>query len=159
MRSNLGRKTALRKIFHAAGLRLTRQRLAILRELANRSDHPDVNTLYRALKARMPRLSLFTVYRTMNALEAIGLVRRAADWNGTVRYDARLEPHAHFLCRKCGKIFNLDWSDHFRLGQGLAQNLGRVHQVDLLIHGEETDCQGTADLENLQEAAACGSLA
>lgn len=94
----------LRAAFHAGGLRLTRQRLAIYRELEGRYDHPDVERLYHAVKPRIPQISLFTVYRTMNALEGAGLVWRVATWRGHARYDANTETHMHFLCEDCGRI-------------------------------------------------------
>ena len=72
------KKGELSASFHKAGMRLTRQRLAIFRELRGRYDHPDVDTLFRAVKPRIPQISLFTVYRTMNALEAAGMVWRVA---------------------------------------------------------------------------------
>ena len=63
-----------RSLFHAAGLRLTRQRLAIYRELSSRGDHPDVDHIYKAVRPIVPKISLFTVYRTMNVMEASGLI-------------------------------------------------------------------------------------
>lgn len=94
----------MRAAFHAGGLRLTRQRLAIYRELESRYDHPDVERLYKAVKPRVPRMSLFTVYRTMNALESAGLVWRVATWRGHARYDANTATHMHFLCEACGRL-------------------------------------------------------
>ena len=74
----LMKKSELRSAFHAAGMRLTRQRQAIFRELESRYDHPDVEHLFHAVKPRIPQISLFTVYRTMNALESAGMVWRVA---------------------------------------------------------------------------------
>ena len=90
----------LRSTFNAAGLRLTKQRLLICRELAGRCDHPDVERVYRAVKPRLRQISLFTVYRTMNALESAGMAWRVATWKGHARYDGNVQAHAHFLCEK-----------------------------------------------------------
>jgi Fe2+ or Zn2+ uptake regulation protein len=89
-------------------MRMTRQRLAIYRELESRYDHPDVERIFQKVKPRIPQISLFTVYRTMNALEAAGMVRRVATVKGHARYDANVEMHAHFLCETCGKIDDVD---------------------------------------------------
>jgi Fur family transcriptional regulator, peroxide stress response regulator len=97
------KKGELRAAFHRSKMRLTRQRLAIYRELAGRYDHPDVDTLFRAVKPKVPQISLFTVYRTMNALEGAGMVWRVATFKGHARYDGDVETHAHFLCETCGK--------------------------------------------------------
>lgn len=149
------RKAALRTVFHAAGMRLTRQRLAIVRELRSRFDHPDVDTLYRAVKPRIPQLSLFTVYRTMNALEDAGLVWRVATWKGHARYDGNVETHAHFLCEKCGSIHDieLDGADLAPLCTKVAGESGQVRRVDVMFYGEGPLCLSRHD----QNFPTCGT--
>ena len=135
----------LRSTFNAAGLRLTRQRLLICRELAGRYDHPDVDRIYRAVKPRLRQISLFTVYRTMNALEAAGMARRVATWKGHARYDGNVETHAHFLCEKCGRIDDVDTHGACHQLPELAQKCvtGHVHRVDMMIVGECEACMAT----------------
>ncbi|HET6476757.1 MAG TPA: transcriptional repressor [Thermoleophilia bacterium] len=53
-----------------AGLRLTHQRLEILRVVAADETHPDVETVYEAVRKRVPTNSLETVYRTLAAATA-----------------------------------------------------------------------------------------
>jgi len=137
------KKAALHATFHTAGMRLTRQRLAIYRELESRFDHPDVEKLFKAVKPRIPQISLFTVYRTMNALEGAGMVLRVATFRGHARYDANVEMHAHFLCETCGKIDDVktdgvecrDLSSHAQ-----ACVKGQVRRVDMMISGECEAC-------------------
>ena len=135
-------KTALREAFHAAGMRLTRQRTAIYRELRGRCDHPDVETLYQAVKPRIPQISLFTVYRTMNALESAGMVWRVATWKGHARYDGTVETHGHFLCEGCGKIVDVDVdiADIEPLCEKVAGKTGAVRRVDVMFYGEGPLC-------------------
>ena len=128
--------------FHKAGMRLTRQRLAIYRELRGRYDHPDVDTLFRAVKPRIPQISLFTVYRTMNALENAGMVWRVATWKGHARYDGNVEIHAHFLCETCGRIVDVDVGDVGDLCRRVAGDTGKVSRVDVMFYGEGPICQG-----------------
>ena len=132
----------LRSTFNAAGLRLTKQRLLICRDLGGRFDHPDVERVCRAVKPRLRRISLFTVYRTMNALEAAGMVRRVATWKGHARYDGNIEAHAHFLCEKCGRIDDVDTHGACHEMPELARKCvtGRVHRVDMMIVGECAAC-------------------
>ena len=136
------KKAALHAAFHRAGMRLTRQRLAIYRELEGRCDHPDVEHLFKAVRPRIPQISLFTVYRTMNALEAAGMVRRVATWKGHARYDGNVEAHAHFLCEKCGRIDDVDTHGACHEMPELARKCvtGRVHRVDMMIVGECAAC-------------------
>ena len=132
----------LRTAFNAAGLRLTRQRLLICRELAGRYDHPDVERIYRAVKPRMRQISLFTVYRTMNALESAGMARRVATWKGHARYDGNVQTHAHFLCEQCGRIDDVEARDACRDLAAHAQECvrGNVRRVDMMIVGECEAC-------------------
>ena len=132
----------LRSTFNAVGLRLTKQRLLICRDLAGRCDHPDVERVYRAVKPRLRQISLFTVYRTMNALESAGMVRRVATWKGHARYDGNIETHAHFLCEKCGRIDDVDTQGACHGMPELAQKCvaGLVRRVDMMIAGECAAC-------------------
>ena len=130
----------LRSLFHSAGLRLTRQRREIYQELESRHDHPDVDRLYRAVRPRVPKISLFTVYRTMNVLEAAGLVWRVATWKSHARYGAMLDAHAHFLCENCGRIDNVEVGDISGLNQRVAGQFGEVARVDMIFHGVGKCC-------------------
>ena len=136
------KKAELRMAFHSARMRLTRQRLAIYRELMSRYDHPDVESLYKAVKPRIPQISLFTVYRTMNALEEAGMVWRVATWKGHARYDANVETHGHFLCEGCGRIhdLNLTTEDLGPLCSQVAGKKGKVRRVDLMFYGLGPNC-------------------
>ena len=131
-----------REAFHAAGLRVTRQRTAIYRELMGRYDHPDVETIYTAVKPRLSRLSLFTVYRTVNALEAAGMVWRVATWKGHARYDGNVETHAHFLCETCGRIVDVDVGDVSDLCNRVVGDKGKISRVDVMFYGEGPICLG-----------------
>ncbi len=144
---------ALRAAFHAAGMRLTRQRTAIYRELASRCDHPDVDHLFRAVKPRIPKMSLFTVYRTVNALESAGMVLRVATWKGHARYDAAVEAHGHFLCETCGGIDDVETEG---CGDLLAHAIhcvkGTARRVDVMITGECEVCAALREPSAVPEA-------
>lgn len=134
------KKGELRQAFHSSGLRLTRQRLAIYRELESRFDHPDVDHLFKAVKPRIPQISLFTVYRTMNALESAGMVLRVATWKGHARYDANVATHAHFLCETCGKIDDVAVEGGAAPMAAAIGLKGTVRHVDVMLRGECEDC-------------------
>ena len=140
--SDRAKSRELRGVFHAAGLRLTKQRLTIYRELESCPDHPDVDYLFRAVRRIVPKISLFTVYRTMNALESAGMVWRVATCKGHARYDGNVEAHAHFLCEKCGRIDDVDTHGACHQMPELARKCvsGSVHRVAMMIVGECADC-------------------
>lgn len=86
-----------------AGVKLTHQRLEIFREVASSIEHPSVEAILRAVRARIPTVSLDTVYRTLWMLEDLGVVTTLGPRRGTVRFDANLRPHHHFVCVRCGR--------------------------------------------------------
>ncbi len=57
-----------------AGMNVTPQRIAIYRALLDSEDHPTPEMLYRSVSTEMPSLSLATIYKTLDALAAVGLV-------------------------------------------------------------------------------------
>jgi Fur family peroxide stress response transcriptional regulator len=86
----------------ARGLKLTPQRLEIFRAVASSLEHPDAETVYRAVHARMPTVSLDTVYRTLWMLGDLGLVSTLGVRRESVRFDANLKKHHHYVCVRCG---------------------------------------------------------
>lgn len=85
-----------------AGVKLTHQRLEIFREVASSLEHPDAETVFRAVRARMPTVSLDTVYRTLWMLNDLGLITTLGPRRESVRFDANLEHHHHYVCVRCG---------------------------------------------------------
>ena len=92
----------------ARGARPTRQRRAIFSALSERLDHPTAETLYRAVRRRIPGLSLATVYTTLEVLVEAGLAGRFVGADGVAHYDARTDEHDHRRCLGCGRIDDLD---------------------------------------------------
>jgi Fur family peroxide stress response transcriptional regulator len=86
----------------AAGVKLTHQRLEVFRAVAASLDHPDAETVFRAVRSRLPTVSLDTVYRTLWTLNDLGLIAALGPRRESVRFDANLEPHHHFVCLRCG---------------------------------------------------------
>lgn len=85
-----------------AGVKLTHQRLEIFREVASSLEHPDADTVFRAVRPRMPTVSLHTVYRTLRTLEGLGLLTALGARRESVRFDANLGRHHHYVCVRCG---------------------------------------------------------
>lgn len=92
----------------ARGSRPTRQRRAIFSALSERLDHPTAETLHRAVRLRIPGLSLATVYTTLEVLVEAGLAGRFVGADGVAHYDARTDEHDHRRCLACGRIDDLD---------------------------------------------------
>jgi Fur family peroxide stress response transcriptional regulator len=88
----------------AQGVRVTTQRLAVYRSLAEDPGHPTADAIYRRLRGAMPALSPATVYRVLESLVRDGLLRRVSTTGGAGRFDANLTPHQHLICRVCGRM-------------------------------------------------------
>jgi len=91
------------------GLKLTHQRLEIFRELVSTCDHPSANTIYQRVQARIPTISLDTVYRTLLTFEDCGLAARVPAFDDHARFDAELSPHQHLACTECKCVEDLHW--------------------------------------------------
>jgi Fe2+ or Zn2+ uptake regulation protein len=122
LRLNLGRR----------GMRLTDQRRLILTVVQATDSHPTAEWVHVAVRRRLPRVSLATVYRNLRLLARHGLL---AEIQGgpTIRFDARVHRHHHFTCSACGRIFDLDEPVDSRLDARVAARTGfRVshHRID-----------------------------
>ncbi|MBN2467399.1 MAG: transcriptional repressor [Deltaproteobacteria bacterium] len=83
---------------------MTAQRRVILEELKNTSSHPTAEQIFDLARARLPRISLGTVYRNLEILAERGMIQQLA-WAGTQkRYDGNPESHYHVRCLNCGRV-------------------------------------------------------
>jgi Fur family transcriptional regulator, peroxide stress response regulator len=94
-----------------AGVKLTHQRLEIFREIAENTEHPDAETVFRCVKARIPTVSLDTVYRTLWLLDGLGLITTLGPRRESVRFDPNLEHHHHYVCVQCGRAKDFESAD------------------------------------------------
>lgn len=124
------------------GLKVTNQRTEIIREIVRTTDHPDVETVHRRVRERVPAVSLDTVYRTMAALCDRGLINRIMSDSGRARYDGDVTRHNHFICDVCERIIDIDSSDRggFRATDRLAE-VGVVKRVEVLFRGQCNQCR------------------
>lgn len=98
----------------AEGIKLTHQRLEIFRELAAREEHPDAETLFKAVGVRVPTMSLDTVDRPLWLLHDLGLVATLGPRREAMRFDVNPDRHHHDVCARCGLIRDLE-SDELNL--------------------------------------------
>lgn len=123
------------------GVRATHQRIEIFRELAATSEHPDVATIFRRVRERIPTLALDTVYRTLCLLNREGLVHRVDALCDRARFDADMTPHPHFICTECGCVLDLPPAAFPELsGPETSSRLGRVHSVHIQVRGLCAQC-------------------
>jgi Fur family transcriptional regulator, stress-responsive regulator len=91
-----------------ADLRVTRPRVAVL-EAVHAHPHADTETILSAVRIGLPDVSRQAVYDVLNALTAVGLVRRIQPLGMVARYESRVgDNHHHVVCRSCGVIADID---------------------------------------------------
>ncbi len=89
------------------GYRLTPQRLAVVRVLADDPGHPTVEQVYERVRVAYPTTSLATIYKTIDMLKGIGEVLELSVGESH-RYDGRdPRPHPHLICESCGAVVDL----------------------------------------------------
>ena len=98
----------LERVLRAAGLRVTRPRLAVL-DAVRAHPHLDTEALIRGARARLGAVSHQAVYDVLHVLTEKGLVRRIQPQGAVARYEARVgDNHHHLVCRSCGRISDVD---------------------------------------------------
>jgi Fur family transcriptional regulator, peroxide stress response regulator len=101
--------TAGRERMATNGYRLTPQRRQVYSILLQQRDHPTANEVYFRAKQVMPDISMATVYNCLDALVECGLVRQVNLDRSATRFCPNMDPHCHFFCEKCGRIFDIDF--------------------------------------------------
>ncbi len=137
----------------ARGLLVTEQRRAIYAVLAASREHPSAEQIHRAVRTRLPKLSLATVYKNLEALRAIGAVSDVNSLHEHGRYEAALPgtgagmPHHHLVCVRCKRVLDLHDRrlDSFRLGRAKAHGF-EIRAVRVQVEGLCPGCRTTKAL-------------
>ena len=90
-----------------AGKNFSKKRQMILDTIRSTNSHPSARQVYDTLKKDAPDLSLGTVYRNIALFKEEGLVLSVTTLDGEERIDGDTSPHAHFVCRECGSIYDI----------------------------------------------------
>ncbi len=91
------------------GCRITPQRLAVLRVLAESHGHPSVEDIFAEVRREFPTTSRATVYKTVAVLKELHEVLELGFPDGKNRYDGkRPAPHPHVICTQCRLILDPD---------------------------------------------------
>jgi Fur family ferric uptake transcriptional regulator len=109
----------------AEGVRITRQRMAILGVIADATDHPDANEIHRRVHAIDPSTSLSTVYRTMQVLERRGVIQRHSFDGAPARFEAADRTHHdHIVDVDTGTVIEFASEEIERLQAKIAAEHG-----------------------------------
>jgi Fur family peroxide stress response transcriptional regulator len=123
--------------------RITPQRLAVLKILADSEGHPSVDDIYKEVKALFPTTSLATVYKTVSLLKELNEVLELGFPDGSNRYDGyNPVPHPHAICMKCKKIMDPERMNIDALSEEMSRKTGyKIFHHRLDFFGLCPDCQ------------------
>lgn len=117
------------------------QRIAIMKYLMEHRTHPTVDEIYTALSPTIPTLSKTTVYNTLKILSEQGAAQTLTIDERNTCYDADTTPHAHFLCKRCGKVYDLACNDTVRQVVDTDMDGHKVQEIHYYYKGICKQCK------------------
>ena len=125
-------------ILTAKRVKLTYQRLMVLKYLRENKTHPTIDTIYKTLIEEIPTMSKTTVYNTLNIFCKKGLLVPVTIPGMEKRYDGNVSWHHHFLCEECNRLIDIDIKcEYFERGE---VNGHRIKEVYGYFKGVCRDC-------------------
>lgn len=125
---------AIAQTLTQAGMNPTAQRIAVFQYLHNESDHPTPEQVKAAVDQVFPKISLATVYNTLNTLAEAGLVVPVKlPHSGKVVYDVNTTKHYHFIDEQQELLVDLD-PRNINVDVGLPPEY-EVQDIDVFIKG------------------------
>jgi len=126
-----------------AGMRITPQRVAICKLLAENETHPTAATIYEQIRLQYPSLSLMTVYNTLNSLVELGVINELGQvGDDKIHYDVDSSPHINLACISCHKIMDVPFPQIHNFDMELSAVSGyKLLGTRLMYYGLCPECQ------------------
>ncbi len=122
-------------------LKFSRQRESIRGNLMNRTDHPTADMIYSDIRRIYPNISLGTVYRNLALLHEQGEIGKITTTDGILHYDGNINAHDHFICKRCGRITDLEPAGAENLKLQASRDFpGRIDECEITYYGTCADC-------------------
>lgn len=99
---------------------MTPQRKVILKELRMANAHLTADEVYEVVRARLPRISLGTIYRNLEILFRLGMINKLEFGGKQKRFDGKTQNHYHLRCLSCGRIDDAPIEPQTMLEESLA---------------------------------------
>ena len=138
--------TELAELLRARGLRATSQRVVMYRLLRDSARHVSAEELLGEASEKLPGVSLPTVYATLELFEQLGIVRRVNGGGGTLLWDTRADAHHHMICRRCGRIEDMEAPLDLGRARRVAATSGfEPDLAEIVVTGLCADCARASD--------------
>ena len=122
------------------GIKPSVQRIAIMDYLLTHRTHPAIDEIYLALCEQIPTLSKTTVYNTLKLFVEHGAAQMLTIDERNTCYDADIQLHAHFLCKKCGKILDFPLSTEKDKVSAMKEEGFKVDEIHQYFKGYCPSC-------------------
>ena len=135
-------KQQLKANLSSSGFHFTQQRAAVFDFLGSVKHHPTAEEVYLAVKTQLPKISLATVYKNLEALIESGMAAKLNFGDGSARYDIRTDHHHHLRCLQCGKMWDLESTESSEWLKKIKSRLRfEVSDYRLELLGNCRDCR------------------
>ena len=112
----------IKETLKSKGIKPTIQRIKIYKYLTEHRTHPDVETIYNDLVKELPTISKTTIYNTLKEFAEKNLVLEIP-LETKLCFDGYTQPHSHFICEKCGEVYDLNIEYSFAKRQKIDGHL------------------------------------
>lgn len=132
----------LRRTLHQRGMRMTPQRQLVL-DAVTELGHATPDQICARVQQAAPAVNITTVYRTLDLLEGLDLVRHSHLGHGAPSYSTRSHEHVHLVCHSCGAVDEVPPSDLDGLAGALQDRVGfALDPTHLALSGTCARCTG-----------------
>lgn len=136
MKKNLPPDTAFENLCRSAGWKRTVHRRCVFDAVYGNKTHPSAEEVFAEVRKRLPLISPDSVFRILRDFSEAGFIKRM-DALPLTRFDSNPKAHSHFVCTRCGKVFDLDIRiPRLKLPSFCAKGV----QTELRISGLCADC-------------------
>lgn len=118
--------------------RSTSQKRIIKEYLKSTKNHPSAKEVYLAVREQLPNISVSTVYRILKNFSENGEALEIK--NNISRFDADLRAHSHFVCKRCGKVFDID-DDSLIISKKPEIKYGKIESCQVYFYGICKSCE------------------
>lgn len=121
--------------------RMTAQKSFVLDYLKGVKTHPTAEIVYEEVKKKLPNISQGTVYRVLNNFKRKGEVQ-TIDTKDIIHFDADISDHAHFICEKCNKVYDvIDECSKCGILRNKKTKVGKINKYKINFYGKCKQCQ------------------
>ncbi|PVY97714.1 Fur family ferric uptake transcriptional regulator [Actinomycetospora cinnamomea] len=139
--------TELRQTLHRRGLRMTPQRQLVL-DAVTELGHATPEAVCTRVQETAPAVNITTVYRTLDLLEQLGVVRHTHLGHGAPTYATAGHEHVHLVCHHCGAVDEIEVDALDQLAEALHASRGfRLDATHVALSGTCRACAERADAE------------